>query len=478
MWTTAGLVAMFVPTAWAGQRDDRIARVESGLTPPVVVKGQPKPSGSLLDRMKHYHVPGVSVAVIDDFNVHWAKGYGALEVGKSDPVTSETVFQAASVSKPVSVMSALHLVDKGLLELDEDVNRKLKSWKVPENEFTAKEKVTLRRLASHSAGTTVPGFEGYRRGQSLPTLVQILDGRPPANSPPVRVDVVPGTISRYSGGGTLIVQQLLEDVVGEPFPKIMDRVVLEPIGMTNSTFEYLTGEAVLQAAKGHDFEGARRPGGFRVYAELAAASLWTTPTDLAEFAIEIMRARRGESNRVLSAASAREMLTVQKEPFGLGFAVVGEEDAPEFTHGGANTGYKCELIALPEQGQGAVVMTNGDHGLNLIREIIGGIAVVYDWPSNKPEEKVAINVNPARLRAYVGRYSLPVGTQLVISRGTRGLMFQLHDYPPEPMYATSENTFFVLSQNFEMKFVLNGSDKASSILLSAPGISMQADRVD
>jgi CubicO group peptidase (beta-lactamase class C family) len=179
----------------------RIARVESGLLPPIVVAGRPVPPMTLSARMAGLKVPGVSIAVINDGAVEWAKGYGVVEAGTTNPVTSRTLFQAASISKPVAALAALRLVEQGKLALDEDVNAKLTSWKVPENEFTKTEKVTLRRLLSHTAGLTVHGFSGYPAGTPVPTLVQVLDGAKPANSAAVRVDVVPGTIMRYSGGG-------------------------------------------------------------------------------------------------------------------------------------------------------------------------------------------------------------------------------------------------------------------------------------
>ncbi len=214
----------------------RIERVEQGL---LNAQGDPpwKRMG-LVERMAHYNVPGVSMAVINDYRVEWVKGYGVLEAGNSERVTPETLFQVASVAKPVVAVAALQYVEKGTLELDGDVNQRLVSWHLPENKFTTQEKVTLRRLLSHSAGVTVHGFRGYAQGEAIPNLEQILDGEPPANSPPIRVNAVPGRQFRYSGGGYMIVQQLLEDVTGRPFPEIMQSAVLEPWGMTASTFEH------------------------------------------------------------------------------------------------------------------------------------------------------------------------------------------------------------------------------------------------
>ncbi|MDP2896023.1 MAG: serine hydrolase domain-containing protein [bacterium] len=335
----------------------------------------------LADRMKHYNVPGVSIALINDFKVEWAKGYGIMEARKDRPVTPDTLFQAASVSKPVVAAAVLRLVEAGRLELDESVNDKLASWKVPENKFTTEEKVTLRRLLSHSAGVTVHGFRGYAQGEKIPSFLQILDGRPPANSAPIRVDIVPGTKYRYSGGGFLIVQQLVMDVLKKRFPEIMQETVLGPLGMTSSTFEMRLPENLAErAAAGHRRNGRPIVGKWHTHPEMAAASLWTTPSDLARFAIEIMRTRTGESGTVLPKRPVDEMLTPQIGNYGLGLAVIDDgRDLFHFMHTGANEGYRCVLVGYPERGQGVVIMTNGDNGEALWEEILRSVSVEYGW---------------------------------------------------------------------------------------------------
>ena len=184
----------------------RIERVERGL---VTDYGDPLwKAKTLSERMDFFQVPGVSMAVINDYRIEWAKGYGVFEAGQKRPISPETLFQAGSIGKLLVAVGALHYVERGALELDGDVNRSLVSWKVPESEFTATEKVTLRRLLSHSAGMTVAGFQGYAQGEEVPDLRQVLGGTPPANSPPIRVGAVPGKVYRYSGGGYVVVQQL------------------------------------------------------------------------------------------------------------------------------------------------------------------------------------------------------------------------------------------------------------------------------
>src|SRR4051812_21242648 len=211
----------------------RIQRVETGLLPAVQIKGN---SGwTIQERMKHYRIPGVSIAVINDYKVEWARAYGVKDLETNEPVTTETLFQAGSISKPVAAMVALKKVSEGKIALDEDINHKLTSWKLPDNDFTAKKKVTLANLLSHNGGLTVHGFPGYAVGQKIPTLPEILDGKPPANTPAVRVDFEPGTKFRYSGGGITIAQLAIMDIEKKPYPQIARDVVLGPLGMTHST---------------------------------------------------------------------------------------------------------------------------------------------------------------------------------------------------------------------------------------------------
>jgi len=362
--------------------EGRIERVERGLR---ANQGDPPwKRMALADRMAHYNVAGVSIAVVDNFEIEWAKGYGVLVAGGDEPVTPETRFQAASIGKTVVAVTAMRVVEEGLLDLDRDVNERLVSWRVPENEFTAQEMVTLRRLLSHSAGTDKFGYLGYAQGQAVPTLVQVLDGEPPANSPPVRVVAVPGTRYLYSNGGFLIAQQLLMDVTREPFAQLAAENVLEPAGMTHSTFEVpLPGQLTGVAAHGHWRDGRAIAGGWHTYPEMGTgASLWTTPSDLARFGIEIMRAYLGHPNRLLSSDTAREMLTRQAADgagCGLGFGV-SEEGTPRFhfIHDGGNAGFRCIFVMYPELGRGAVVMTNSDVGDGLWNEILHSISAEYD----------------------------------------------------------------------------------------------------
>jgi CubicO group peptidase (beta-lactamase class C family) len=328
--------------------------------------------------METYQVPGLSIAVFAGHELAWAKAYGVKEPGSADAVTLDTLFQAASISKPVTALAALHFVEEGRWTLDENINDRLISWKVPENAHTRREKVTLRRLLSHTAGTTVHGFRGYAPTEPRPTLVQVLNGERPANSAAVRVNLTPGARERYSGGGTTIVQLMMVDQLGKPFPEIMRDTVLQPLGLAHSTYEQpLPPARAAHAATGTRANGTSVDGRWHVYPEMAAAGLWTTPSDLARVAIDVSLASAGRSSRVLSHAMTKQMLTAQKPGVGLGF---GLGPAPgQFRHNGANEGFRAYLTAFADTGSGVAIMANSENGSRLFDLIAASVAKEYGW---------------------------------------------------------------------------------------------------
>ncbi len=436
--------------------DARISRIERGLLPAAVIKGQPLPEMRLADRMKYYGVPGVSIVVFDNGQILWARGYGFADISANKPVTPETLFQAASVSKSVTAFAALRLVQQGKLNLDEDVNHKLVSWKVPENEFTRNEKVTLRRMLSHTAGLNVASFEGYLAGESLPTTVQILDGQKPANNEPVRVDRTPGKEFRYSGGGYVAVQLLLMDVTHKSFPELMDDLVFESLGMTHSTFEVPLRKSLWpEAAKPYASHGTPAEGGWPLgYPAMAPAGLWTTPSDLARFAMEVQKAYAGHS-KLFSSALAHEMLAYQSdEIYGLGVALAQRGHPPRFWHSGANGNYKCLFEAFAETGQGLVIMTNGDGGLRLIGEIQRAVAQEYSWPDGRPQEHAVIKLDPETLRTFTGVYLFSGLFKIKVTEKSGKLYVQYPIFGDEPieLLPESETRFFTKEEPFVIEF--------------------------
>jgi CubicO group peptidase (beta-lactamase class C family) len=412
MRTVVALLALVAACARAGSEPppsvpqttpDRASRVFIALVPVVHVKGVPDRRYAIEERMRHFHVPGVSVAVVDEGALVWARGFGVAERGKDAPITTSTLFQAASISKPITATATLRLVEQGKLSLDEDVNRYLRSWRVPDGELTANQKVTLRRLLSHSAGTNVHGFKGYASTDPLPTVPQILAGAAPANTPPIRVEAVPGEKLQYSGGGILIEQLALTDATGKTFPALMKELVLDPIGMRDSTFE-LSPSLAARACTAHDTDGAPLPGRFLVFPELAAAGLWSTPTDLLAWAMAISDARDGRPSNALTQASARAMLTPQKGPLGLGPIIRGEGRALRFGHPGWNEGFHSEIVYYPELRKGAAVMVNGHAGRPMVRELLYAIAAEYGWPGFEADTIAPIAMDAKARDALIGSY--------------------------------------------------------------------------
>jgi CubicO group peptidase (beta-lactamase class C family) len=370
----------------------RIDRIANAIDPVELKKGEAPVRLDIEKLMKLYNVPGLSVAVIQDYKIAWVKTYGVTEPGGTVPVTPKTLFQAGSISKPVAAAGMLALVQEGKLSLDQDVNQKLKSWKVPENEFTKEQKVTLRRLASHSAGLTVHGFPGYDVDEKVPTLVQIFNGEKPANTAPIRADFVPGSDERYSGGGITIEQQLMMDVSGKQFPALMKETVLDKIGMSDSSYEQpLPPARAVLTAGGARGDGKLVHGKWHVYPEMAAAGLWTTPTDLAKFAIEIALSRQGKSNRVLTQKTVQEMLTPQSKDFGIGFAL-SKERPGEFGHNGADEGFQALLVMNYQTGQGVAIMANSDYGILVAQEYLRSLAREFGWKYKPEARSVALQL--------------------------------------------------------------------------------------
>jgi CubicO group peptidase (beta-lactamase class C family) len=375
----------------------RIKAVENGLIEfkpgaPAAAAQAPKPL-ALAGRMAFYKVPGVSIAVIDGNRIEWAKGYGVLKAGSPAAVTTDSLFEAASTTKAVVAAMALGLVQEGKLDLDKDVNHYLKSWRIAESGFTAKQKVTLRLLLTHRAGLPASNFPFDDTG-APPTLLQVLNGEAPAGNKAAVVELPPGSKWQYANIGYVVIQQLLEDVLGEPLAAIARQRVFAPLGMAASTLAYpLPPEQQKNEALPHDEQGAAAAPAMHP-AAVAQGGLMTTPSDLARFARDLMLAYGGEAGRLLAPATVRRMLSreVDLDPRlfgfpmaeGLGVFLMGSGRGLCFSHPGQNfPGATSWLLAYPELGQGAVIMTNGAKGDLLTLEIISALAAVYGWPEMK-----------------------------------------------------------------------------------------------
>lgn len=384
--------------------EQRLEQALREMVPPVVVAGrtyQPRPVTEL---MREQNVPGISVAVVEDGRVVWARGFGVADSATGEAVTTETMFQAASISKPVAASGALALVDQGVLSLDRPVNEQLSSWQVPRHEFS--EAVTLRGLLTHTAGLTVHGFPGYAADAPRPTLVQVLDGAAPANTAAVRVDLQPGSRWRYSGGGISVAQLLMSDATGEPFPALMDRLVLRPLGMVHSTYEQpLSAAHAARAASAHDREGRPIAGRFHVYPEMAAAGLWTTAGDLGRWAAAISAAYNGATGGPIRPETARAMLTKGMGDWGLGVAVQGEGETLRFWHTGVNEGFRAAMWSIPGRRQAVVAMANGEQGNAVIGPVRVALGRALGWAGSEQRVLTPVAVTEQSRIEQVGRYT-------------------------------------------------------------------------
>lgn len=384
------------------QNLEEITTIENGLLENILIKEDSIKTYSIQDRMTYYKVPGVSIAVVKDGKLKWSKGYGFANTDTGTKVDANTLFQAGSISKPVAALSALKLYQDGLLELDADANNYLKGWKIPETKFTETEKVTLEKLLTHTAGTTVHGFPGYQQTDNFPEIIDVLSGK--GNTAEVTVDKIPGSIWRYSGGGYTVMEKVVEDVSGLPLEDYMAKNILQPIGMTNSTYKQPIGDTYKNISAAYDADGQLIEGLWNNYPEQAAAGLWTTPTDLAKYCIEIQDIAKGKKDGVLSQETVIKMLTKHKNNWGLGPSLQFEGDSLVFGHGGKNAGFTNNMKAYAHLGHAVIVMTNADNGGKLIKEIENAIYKYYDWPIRQPNVIEIIDLAESDLKQYLGKY--------------------------------------------------------------------------
>jgi CubicO group peptidase (beta-lactamase class C family) len=329
-------------------------------------------------RMNRADVPGLGIALVNNGKLEWARGYGVLRAKEEQPVTEHTRFQAGSISQLVTALAALRLVQQDAIGLDRPLNDKLASWKIPENEHTRERQPTLRHVLSHSGGFNVPAV--VFAPKSSFTLLDVLEGK--AETPAIQIEFVPGSKVDVSAGGFLVVQQLLIDAAGKPFPELVQELVFGPVGMQESTMEHpLPKEWEAVSAVGHLADQQPLEGRWGNYSpNLAAAGLWSTPTDLARLIAALSAAHQSKPDAILAPKLCKEMFTRQVGDMGLGAALGGKGKSLSFSVRGANSGYTSYMIAFPAAGQGAVLMTNSDTGERLINELVESLRLEYGWP--------------------------------------------------------------------------------------------------
>jgi CubicO group peptidase (beta-lactamase class C family) len=436
-------------------------RIETAIHLPSPIRARGWKTIDLLTCMANEYTPGASVAVIEGGEIAWAKSYSLIQAGSSTPVTEETRFQAASISKPVAALTALSLVEEGRLALDEDICRYQTSWRLPQNDGW-KPRVTLRMLLSHSAGVNVHGFPGYSQSSPLPSLIQVLKGEKPANTPAIMVDTLPGLQFRYSGGGFCILQQLIEDITSKPFWQAAQERVLEPAGMAESTYQLLMPEAQRVAiAVGHRSDGQPLQGGWHTYPESAAAGLWTTAVDLAKLIVEIEAALQGKREKIISQAMMKEMLSPQVRVRGIGLTgwqglslfLTGEKNDWYYGHGGSNEGYRSQMIVRKGTGQAAVIMTNSDQGDAITEGWMDTIALEYGWSGYAWHPPAPVRIKHDQLSKFTGKYQLKNRLILRVSEEHGRLTLSTEQQAGLAMSPRSRNRFFLTQINAEVRFI-------------------------
>lgn len=479
--------------------DPRISAVENEL--PAVSVGETTVRLSLREWMDTLGVPGISIAVIDDYRIAWARGYGTLEAGDSSaPVSTGTLFQGASIAKAVTAAAVMRQVQDGTLDLNADVSASLRSWSVPAEDSAVKPVVSLRQLLSHTAGIKPGGFVGYERGTPLPTTLQVLNGEEPALNTRATLQAPPGAAVAYSGLGYTIVELVLVEKLGAQFDMILDASVFRPFGMSSSLVGLEpAASAAGHVARGHFAPGAVIPGGWRLHPELAAAGLWTTPTDLARLAIGVANGWTGRFASPLTAASARLMLTPVLDRSGLAFTLRLDDTLGFFSHSGGNEGYRAHLEMLAGVGKGVVVMTNSDNGHPLAALITLAVARAWSWPDSAQrrlsptnaelllsqmtrvrEAPVRVPIEPDLLVRYTGHYELAPGLVFDIKAdpGQGRLLVRLGDQSRLPAYPASDLEFFFEAVDARIAFTAGADGRVTGLQLRQGGRTQEARRLD
>lgn len=398
---------------------------------------------TIRERMEFYETPGMAIAVIDNGRIKWSQGFGVTSIDSTEPVTDSTLFQAASISKPVAAAAALLMVREDELHLDRDINETLQSWKLSWNRTEGNRRITLRHLLSHTGGLSVHGFPGYAAEDELPSLIDILNGSEAANTDPVEVVSLPGSEYRYSGGGYVILQQMMTDAAGVAFPELLEHLLLRPAGMKHSSFDQaFPGKSGLVTANAH-VNGKPVAGGYNRYPEMAAAGLWTTAADLARLILSLQKSASGEDGSLFHPSETGLMTTPVSGNYGLGLQIEESDYGLRFRHSGTNYGFHADMVGYLHQGKGAVVMTNSDNGHYLVREVIQSIAEFYRWPDYPIVQPAHYRTLPAELlESYSGTYEYTGGHTIEVVLEDKQLYFDTGTGRMQPLFAYDRNLFF------------------------------------
>lgn len=451
---------------------DLIKKVESGLTTPVYIAGDS--TWPIEERMKHYGIPGVSIAVIHNGEIAWTKGYGVVDKESKVLVSEQTLFQASLLSMPVTAYGTLRMVEQHTVSLDENINSYLKSWKLPDNEFTKEKKATIKNILNHSAGINVHAIPGYSIDESVPTLIEILNGTPPVKNEPILVNRVPDESINISDAGYAIIQQMMIDIDGKEFSEIMDELVLQPLEMNNSTFnQSLSSEQITMAATGYLTDGSMVKGKRHTYPHMASKGLWTTAEDYAKFVINIQQTLKDNSNKGLSKDMTKLMLTPSGVKgliryyrpdfkYGLGFNISHLKDEAYFRHWGWNRGFFGLMEAHRDKGYGVVVLTNSTYPA-FNSEVIRSVALAYEWDNYLPVHK-RIQIEQSLVDKITGRYIENGKIVEVFQKGNELFSRNILDLEMEELVKVSDSNFVRRNSRKLIQFKPNSENETVNLL--------------
>lgn len=399
---------LFSQTGYSPETLEKIKEIENNITGNIILNNE-KPN-TIEERMKLHNVKGMSIAVIKDHQIAWAKAYGWADEAEKRPMTTETLFEPGSISKSLNAVGILKLAQDKQLDLYTDINTYLKSWKFPYDSLSKGKKITLAELLSHNAGLTVHGFPGHNINGPIPSVIEVLDGKSPAVTPAVRSEFEPGLKFQYSGGGTTISQLILTDLTGQAYEDWMYEQVLKPIGMTHSSYAIPNPKNNPERyASAYYPDGSPVLNKFHVYPEQAAAGLWMTPSDLCRYIIDMQLAYKGQASKVLTPEMVKLHLTPYNNgPAAMGTFIMDLDGAKYFEHGAGNDGFCGQFYASLDDGYGVVIFLNSENGM-LLYEVISSVAKAYNWknfyrePQKKNTEEVVV-VPDNIIESYKGIY--------------------------------------------------------------------------
>ena len=422
-------------------------------------------SYSVPDAMELYGLQGLSVVVFEDYQIAWSKSWGVKDAKTREEVDLTTAFSTASISKPITATLFVLLEEKGLIDLDAPVSGYLKRWNLPKTEFSKTTAITLKHLLSHTAGTTQHGFDDFYEGDELPSLSQSLDGDIPGNDA-IEFQTEPGTTWSYSGGGYVIAQMAMEDHLGEPLAELAREHLFGPLGLKNTTMTqpHETGFPT-NAAKAHNRRGRVIDTGLPITPQVAPSGMWSTPSDMTKFMIEMQNALRSSNNSVISHDVATKVTDIVTTKGHRGWSMgwerrKGYANHEWFSHGGANTGTGGYIMATMEGGNGMVLFGNSDANNRepVLEELRNYILDTQGWhvPLDRSEEQP---LPEGLTETIVGKYEDDWGYEIEIIVSNQQL-FQKglsRNLESELVYV-GDNTFVLDEYSCNLKFKPNTLD--------------------